>query len=306
LTKFDLIVTLGAIEPHPLLGFSGGLKMVVPGCAGAETIGRTHLLSTVGDRFNYVGAPTDDSPMRLDLEEAGQMLRREVFIVNGVLNPEAKIVRFFCGDPRDAFQAGVDFLRQHTEITPAKQADVVITNSRPFDADLRQGLKCFGNTLHAARPGGALLGFLYCQQARGDLPLPRRTLPYPLLRTLLRIPGQQRIIRLLHWFQRDQPIEDQFLGHFGLRLLQRNDLWFYSDKLEPSIGNKTGVLRQYDSIERMIAAAVRNFGPQATVAVFPSGGVTYTPGCTKGSPATLAPAANPDFRTRSSFPADST
>src|SRR5438309_803779 len=43
LTQFDLIVLLGVIEPHLLLGFSGGLKMILPGCAGKKTIGRNHL-----------------------------------------------------------------------------------------------------------------------------------------------------------------------------------------------------------------------------------------------------------------------
>ena len=35
----DLVICVGAIEPHLLLGFGGGLKMIVPGCAGQETIG---------------------------------------------------------------------------------------------------------------------------------------------------------------------------------------------------------------------------------------------------------------------------
>ena len=40
LLNADLIICVGAIEPHLLLGFGGGLKMIIPGCAGADTIGR--------------------------------------------------------------------------------------------------------------------------------------------------------------------------------------------------------------------------------------------------------------------------
>ncbi len=43
LTRADLIGCLGAVEPHLLMGFGGGLKMLIPGCAGAETIGTNHV-----------------------------------------------------------------------------------------------------------------------------------------------------------------------------------------------------------------------------------------------------------------------
>jgi hypothetical protein len=49
----------------------------------------------------------------------------------------------------------------------------------------------------------------------------------------------------------------------------------YSDKLAPGTGKKIGTLRQYPSVERMLADALRLVGPRATVAVFPFGGVTY-------------------------------
>jgi nickel-dependent lactate racemase len=69
LLEADLIVCLGALEPHLLLGFGGGLKMIIPGCAGAETVGRNHLQGVDAEHFDYVGVPGQESPMRLDLEE---------------------------------------------------------------------------------------------------------------------------------------------------------------------------------------------------------------------------------------------
>jgi nickel-dependent lactate racemase len=86
LTQFDLLVPLGAIEPHLLLGFSGGYKMLLPGCAHARTIGHNHLQGNSDERFNYVGASPEASPMRLDLEEGAALLGKDVFLVNAVLN----------------------------------------------------------------------------------------------------------------------------------------------------------------------------------------------------------------------------
>lgn len=275
LTEFDLIVTLGAIEPHLLLGFGGGFKMLLPGCAGATTIGRNHLQGVADGQFNYVGLPPEESPMRLDLEEGASLLGKEVFVVNAVLNSRGAIQRFFCGDPRAAFRAGTAFVRRQAEVALPEPADVVITNSWPLDADLRQGSKCIGNTLYAARPGGVVLGFLRCSEGRGDMPLPSWTLPYPLLRTVVRLANRKRILTFQRLVRRHDPVEQQFLTHFGLQMLRRNHVWFYSDNLEPDTGRRLGALRQFASVEEMVAAALRKVGPRASVAVFPFGGATY-------------------------------
>lgn len=277
LTEFDLIVTLGAIEPHLLLGFSGGAKMLLPGCAGAETIGHNHLQGTHDGRFNYVGADADDSPMRLDLEEAVDLLGKEVFLVNAVLTEGGAVARVFCGDFRQAFRAGARFLRDQAQVALAEPADVVLANSRPFDADLRQGLKCVGNTLFAVRPGGVLLGCVRCAEGRGDLPLPSWTLPYPLLRRVVRLARQDRILGWLRRLRPHDPIEQRFLSHFGLQMLRRNHVWIFSENLGPEIGRRLGMMRQYRDLRRMLADAERMVGPRASVAVFPYGGATYVP-----------------------------
>ena len=278
LRKFDLVIPLGAIEPHILLGFSGGYKMLVPGCAGSKTIGHNHLQGTAEREFNYVGIPAENSPMRLDLEEAASKVGREVFVVNAALTPQAEPVRFFCGDPVQAMRTGAQFVRAHTEVVVPEQADVVIANSSPFDADLRQGMKCVGNTFFAARPGGAMLGFVRCTEGRGDLPLPPITLPYNWMQRLIRTIGKQRIMPLVNVMKKFDPIEQKFLAHFGLQMLHRNDISIYSENLQPNVGKKLGIVRQYQQIEQMIAATVERVGREATVAVFPQGGVTYSRG----------------------------
>jgi lactate racemase len=275
LTEFDLIMTLGALEPHLLLGFSGGAKMVLPGCAALETIGCNHLQGVSEGRYNYVGAAAEQSPMRLDLEEGVALLRKEVFIVNAVLNAEGEVVRFYCGDPRAAFRAGTAFVGKHNGVAVTEPADVVIANSRPFDADLRQGMKCVGNTLFASRPGGLMLGFVHCAEGLGDVPLPSWTLPYGFLRRSVRLMRPNRVLNWLRLFRPGDPPEQRFLGHFGMQMLRRNHIWVYSDRLAPGTGKKIGTLRQYPTVEQMLADAVRLVGPRATVAVFPFGGVTY-------------------------------
>jgi hypothetical protein len=158
-------------------------------------------------------------------------------------------------------------------------ADVVITNSRPFDADLRQGLKCLGNVLEAARPGGLILGFLYCQRGLGDLSTPFFTLPYPTLRKLLQIIGPRWLPGFSRWAVLHEPLEQQFLDQFAMRMLQRNDLWCFSENLERKTFRKLGALRRFASVEAMITEAEKTAGKTATVSIFPYGGLTFASRC---------------------------
>lgn len=273
LTEADLIVCVGAIEPHLLLGFGGGLKMIVPGCAGNETIGRNHMQGVDPDNFDFVGR--DVSPMRLDLEEAAGLLRKEIFIVNAVMNAEGRPGRFFCGDPVAAQRAGVGFLRDLAGLRVSRQADVVLTSSHPMDADLRQSAKCLGNTLYACRPGGVMLGCVRCVHGLGEMPIPRRTLPYPALRLLLKLIGKQRVLPLVERIKQGEPVEEIFVGHFGLQMLRRNHLALFSEILPAETGKKVGLARTYNDLGQMVSFAASRVPRDASVWVFPSGGATY-------------------------------
>jgi hypothetical protein len=205
------------------------------------------------------------------------MLRTEVFAVNAVLDPDGRAGGFFCGDPKAVVRAAGEHVRRYAEAPVAGLADVVVANSRPFDADFRQGVKCLGNTLYAARPGGVVLGLFRCRHGLGDLTPPAWTIPYAGLRGILRLIGAGRIHRFSRLIGRMTSVEEQFLTHFGLRMLHRNHLWFHSDNLPPDLGRRLGVLRQFPTVEGMVEAAARTVGPRATVAVFPFGGATYVP-----------------------------
>jgi len=273
LRQADLIVCLGALEPHLLLGFGGGLKMLVPGCAGAETIGTNHMQGVDPDHFDFVGEEV--SPMRLDLEEAALLLDREIFIVNATMNERGELTRFFCGDPVAAHRRGVAFIREHLGLEVPEAADVVLANAYPMDSDLRQSIKCVGNTLYAARPGGVLLGCVRCEHGLGEIAIPSKTLPYPLLRTLVRVIGARGVLPLVERIKRGEPVEEIFVSHFGLQLLRRNHLGLFSERLPVDTGKKIGLACTFDRVQAMIDWAARRVPRRATVWAFPYGGSTF-------------------------------
>lgn len=277
LLQADLIVCLGALEPHLLVGFGGGLKMIVPGCAGADTIGKNHVQGLETGHFDYVGTRGEESPMRLDLEEGALLLDREIFVVNAAMDHAARPTEFFCGDPILAHRAGEAFVESLVRLDVPEQADVVLTNSAPMDLDLRQSAKCLGNSLYACKPGGVMLGCVRCEQGLGEMPLAKKTLPYFAMRGLLKIIGKGRVLALVEKAKKGEPVEEVFVGHFGLQMLRRNHLALFSDnpKLPARIGRKMGLAQSFTKVQEMIKWASQKAPNRATVWVVPSGGATY-------------------------------
>jgi len=273
LTEADLIITVGAIEPHLLLGFSGGCKMLMPGLASSRTIGENHMQGVSAERYNYVGAT--ESPMRLDLEEGARMLGKEIFIVNAVMNEALEICAFFVGDPVKAHREGVKFSRSLCERPVERQADVVIVASNPMNADLRQSMKCIGNIQESVRPGGLIIGLIECRHGIGDITVPPKTLPNGLLRCLLKLIGKKRILGFVDRARKDAGVEERFLSHFSAQMVRRNKIFVHSRKLPGDTGKKLGIFVQFDSVEKMMAAARRRAPRHASVLVYPFGGATY-------------------------------
>jgi hypothetical protein len=277
LVESDLIVCIGSIEPHLLLGFGGGLKTIIPGCAGAETIGKNHLQGVDPDNFDAVGVRGDASPMRLDLEEGAQMLGKDFFIVNVAMNERAQPTRFFCGHPIKAHRAGEAFVEAAARLDVPEASDVVLTNSYPMEFDLRQSVKCLGNTIYACKPGGVMMGCVRSEFGLGEMPLPSKTLPYTAMRTLLKVIGKRRVLPFVKKVKEGQPVEEIFIGHFGLQMLRRNHLALFSDSalLPKDIGRKMGLARSFTSIDDLVAWTRAHAPRNASVWACPYGGSTY-------------------------------
>jgi nickel-dependent lactate racemase len=273
LADADLILCVGAIEPHLLLGFGGGLKMIVPGLAHEKTIAQNHMQGVTSSRFNYVGATT--SPMRLDLEEAAQMLGKRIFIVNAVLNEKLEPARFVCGDPVAAHRQGVETVRSINARQVARRVDVAIVSSSPMDADLRQGMKCIGNVEQCVKDNGLIIGLLACRNGIGDVAMPPRALPHWVLRKLLRLLGKERILWFVDKVKRGAGVEERFMAHFSMQVVRKNEIYVWSRKLPPDTGTRLGLFVQFEDLQAMIDRAEKYAPRHATVYVLPRGGVTY-------------------------------
>src|SRR5262249_3733879 len=102
----DLRVLVGSIVPHPVTGFSGGAKLVLPAVASQAAGAAFH--TGVPLPGEGVGATTTTA--RRDAEEAARMVGVD-FIVNGVPTMHRGLAALVTGDLVTAHPAGVEAAR---------------------------------------------------------------------------------------------------------------------------------------------------------------------------------------------------
>jgi len=130
----DLHITLGFIEQHLMLGFSGGRKMIAPGLAAQETIKTIHSPRFMREPLATEGS-IEANPLHAELLEIARMARHD-FMLDVTLTRERGISGIFAGEPVRAHAAGVDFLRR-TSTTPVPSiVDAVITSAAGNPLDL--------------------------------------------------------------------------------------------------------------------------------------------------------------------------
>jgi nickel-dependent lactate racemase len=269
----DLIVSIGCIEPHIIASFGGGLKNLVPGVAGRATVAHNHSLNCTPDTFNMVGQPIDRNPMRLDLEEAAQMVKRPIFVVNAVLNSNLRPVRVVAGEPVAAHRAGVAVSASLYGVPVPRQADVVITDSHPMDQDLRQGVKALANTVRALKPGGVQITLVRAAEGVGVFGLANRKLPLSAGALRRLAPVLVRLVPRLKLAGMGE--EDRFFLYFALQAMRRGRLLIYGPTIPATVQGNLPFVDFVPTPEAAIAAAAQRFPQNAEVLIFPHGGVTY-------------------------------
>ena len=121
----DLKIGIGCIVPHPLNGFGGGGKIILPGVSSIETIHVNH--STFAPSPLCGIGECDNNPFKQDIDETARMAGLNVKI-DAILNLKREITALFVGDPTLEHIEGVKVARTHfaTELTSG--ADIVIAN----------------------------------------------------------------------------------------------------------------------------------------------------------------------------------
>jgi nickel-dependent lactate racemase len=162
----DLKITLGNIEPHHFMGFSGGVKTAVIGLAGRETINANHAMLTHPQAKSGVYLI---NPMRQDIEIMGRKAEID-FTLGAILNEQKKPLKVFFGEPAAVMKAAIPAVQETFGIHVSKPYDLVIASpgGAPKDINLYQAQKGLTHAARITKKGGWVILLAACPEGSGS------------------------------------------------------------------------------------------------------------------------------------------
>ena len=107
--EYDLILVLGPVFPHEVVGISGGDKYLFPGISGGEFLHFFHWLGAVITCWNTIGYR--DTPVRRLIERAAQMVPVPRHFVCMVVGSGNRLAGLYVGDA-EAWRAAAELSAQ--------------------------------------------------------------------------------------------------------------------------------------------------------------------------------------------------
>ncbi len=163
----DLHLTLGFIEQHLMLGFSGGRKLIAPGLAAEDTIKILHSPKFMREPRAIEGS-VELNPLHAELLEIARLVRHD-FMLDVALARSREIAGIFAGEPVAAHGAGVEFVRETLLERLLAPVDAVLTTAAgyPLDLTFYQAIKGITAAQHIVREGGRILLMAECAEGAG-------------------------------------------------------------------------------------------------------------------------------------------
>ena len=166
--RADKVIVTGAVSFHPMAGFGGGRKAVLPGIAGYETIMRNHALALTEDvgggcNERCETSLLEDNPLHDDMKQAAALLN-PCFLVNTVFSADGDLAEVVGGHWYEAWKKGCDDLLSFASVPIAEKADITLASAGgyPKDMNLYQSMKAPMNAVFATKPGGTMILTLDC------------------------------------------------------------------------------------------------------------------------------------------------
>jgi nickel-dependent lactate racemase len=259
----NLHITLGFIEQHLMLGFSGGRKLIVPGLAAQETIKVIHSPRFIREPLATEGSIAGN-PLHEELLECARMVRHD-FIVDVALTQDRKIAGVYAGDPVKAHAKGVEFLEETCLEEVDEPADFVITSAAgfPLDQTFYQSVKGITAAAHVAKPGAPILMVAECAEGMGSAEF--QSMVKALDRSFADYLDQIRDLTV--------GIDRWQIEKLALAGVQ-NELYYYAPGVtREQLGRLAG--RWFDDLNMAIAAVLSGLPAGARVALVPEGSYTF-------------------------------
>ena len=258
----DLHITLGFIEQHLMLGFSGGRKLIAPGLAAQATIKVIHSPRFMREALATEGS-IDENPLHAELLEIARMARHD-FMLDVTLTQDRGISGIFAGDPVKAHAAGVAFLRNSSVEYLPYFVDAAITSAAgyPLDSTFYQTVKGITAVQHIVKPGGKILIVSECAEGIGSPEFIEKLNTYR---------SPQSFLEEI----KDTPVQvDQWqLEKLALVELKHSVLFYIPGAPPAQLGALAA--QSFHTIDDAVHKLLEGLPPNASIAVIPDGPYAY-------------------------------
>ena len=164
----DFKIITGFIEPHMMVGYSGGRKAICPGLVNLETIQQFHGPDLLENPNSKAGV-LDANPCHQEALAVARAAGVD-FMLNVIVNPDKEILAVFAGHSEHAHAQGVDWLEQHCTISDVGLYDIVLTcgGGYPLDTTFYQAVKGMVFAKPLIKPGGTMVIASSCSEGIGS------------------------------------------------------------------------------------------------------------------------------------------
>lgn len=158
---YDLIISLGQVVPHEVVGMANFTKNVLVGCGGFDMINKSHMLGAVYGMERMMGRV--DTPVRRVFDYAEEHFLKEipliyVLTVTTQVQSQTKINGLFLGRSRNIFEEAAALSQQKNLNFVEKPFDKVVVYLDPVEfKSTWLGNKSVYRTRMAIADGGELI-----------------------------------------------------------------------------------------------------------------------------------------------------
>ncbi len=256
----DLKIVTGLVEPHFMAGYSGGRKVILPGIAHRETIGRIHTAEFLEDE-NAANCVLHQNPLH-ETQLAAAAVLGEVYAVNTVLDEKRNVSYVNFGPLIESHLAAVEFIRPFAEVPVTRKYATVITSGGgyPLDKTYYQTVKGMVGAMDLLAEGGNMVIVSACSEGLGS---PEYRVAQKQLATL----GPAGFLDSLR--QKRIADIDEWQTEMQLKAMRKCDIHLFAGGLTEADHRLTGVFPVAD-LPRTLARLLSASG-SAEVAVIPEG-----------------------------------
>lgn len=152
---YDLLLVLGPVFPHEVVGFSGGNKYFFPGISGPELLNFFHWLGALITNEKIIGVA--NTPVRRIVDRAAAMIPVERRCLAFVVAPDARLHGLFYGSPETAWSQAAELSsRVHIKRVPRPFRQVLSCAPAMYD-ELWVAGKCMYKLEPVVADGGELI-----------------------------------------------------------------------------------------------------------------------------------------------------